>query len=345
MTIQNIAGSPLSSQQEHLWRLRQLDDADHYRAQSAILLEGALDKEALRRSFESVVARHEILRTTFVHPDELVVPLQVVTDSAAPAWREISARRESIDDLLEEEWRQADGALRVCLVELDSNEHVLIATLPALCADERSLSVIYEELIDCYTSSAVDHPKEILQYADYAAWQNELLAEDNQRISGDISGVSLPFEGHTTDTRARVSFSFDGDETKLIDDIARRYQVPPSAVLLACWQMLVWRLTGEADVVVGCEFEGRNFSELEGAVGLFARYLPIRAELNGRTRFSEQVTRLQHVVQEAKERQQYFTFDVATLLTYSYVFSFHEMPPPRAAADLNFSIIQQRALF
>ena len=345
MTMQNIAGSPLSSQQEHLWRLTQLDDTHHYRAQSAILLEGALDKEALQRSVEAVVARHEILRTAFVHPDELVVPLQVVTDSSALSWREISAGRESIDDLLEEEWQQADDALRVCLVELDANEHVLISTLPALCADERSLSVIYEELIDCYASSTVDHPQEILQYADYAAWQNELLAEDNQRISGDVSGVSLPFEGHTTDSRTRFSFSFGSEETKLIDDVARRYEVSPSVVLLACWQTLLWRLTGETDVVVGCEFDGRNFSELEGAVGLFARYLPIRAELNGRTRFSEQLTRLQDVVQKTNEHQQYFTFDLATLPTYSYGFSFHELPPPRAAADVNFSVIKQRASF
>jgi amino acid adenylation domain-containing protein len=343
--IQSIAGSPLSSQQEHLWRLTQLDDTYHSRAQSAILIEGALDKAALQHAVENIVARHEILRTAFVHPDELVVPLQVVTDSSAPAWGEISARRESIDDLLEEEWRQADEALRVCLVELDANEHVLIATLPALCADERSLSIIYEELIDSYASSTVDHPREILQYADYAAWQNELPAEDVQLISGDISGVSLPFEGHTSDSRTKFSFSFDSDETKLIDDLARRLEVSPSVVLLASWQTLLWRLTGEADVVVGREFDGRNFSELEGAVGLFARYLPIRAELEGRTRFSEQVTRLQHVVQETNERQQYFTFDAAMLPTWSYGFSFHELPPPHAAADVNFSVIQQRASF
>jgi amino acid adenylation domain-containing protein len=97
--------------------------------------------------------------------------------------------------------------------------------------------------------------------------------------------------------------------------------------------------------VVGCEFDGRNFSELEGAVGLFARYLPKRAELNGHTRFSEQLTRLQHVVQEANVGQQYFTFDEATLPTYSYGFSFYEMPPSRAAAGVNFSVLQQRALF
>lgn len=345
MTIQSIAGSPLSSQQEHLWRLTQLDDAHHSRAQSAILIEGALDKAALQRAVENIVARHEILRTAFVHPDELDVPLQVVTDSSAPAWREISARRESIDDLLEEEWRQADDALRVCLVELDANEHVLIVTLPALCADERSLSIIYEELIDCYASSTVDDRREILQYADYAAWQTELLAEDTQLISDDFSGVSLPFEGYTADSRTKFSFSFDADETNLIDDLARRLEVSPSVVLLACWQTLLWRLTADAAVVVGCEFDGRNFSELEGAVGLFARYLPIRAELNARTRFSEQVTRLQHVVQEANGRQQYFTFAGATLPTYFYGFSFHKLPALRAVAGVNFSVIQQRASF
>ena len=358
MTIQNIAGSPLSLQQEHLWRLMQLDDADHYRAQIAILLEGALDKEALRRSVENIVARHEILRTAFVHPDELAVPLQVVTDSAAPVWRETTAGAKSVDDLLEEELKEAGGAPRFCLVERDSSEHVLLANLTALCADQRSLSIIYDELIDCYAPSTVDQADQILQYADYAAWNNELLAEEEpgenssnisywrKRSQEDLSGVSLPFEGGATDEGREISVLFDSAESKLIDDVARRYEVSPSVVLLACWQTLLSRLTGESDVVVGCEFDGRNFSELESAVGLFARYLPIRAELNGRTVFHEHLTRLQYVVGEANERQQYFTFDAAaTLPTYSYVFAFDETPPARATAGISFSVIRQRALF
>lgn len=359
--MQNLAGSPLSSQQERLWRLMQPDDSKHYGAQIAMLLDGTLDKVALQRSLENVIRRHEILRTVFVQPGELDVPLQVVTDSSAPAWREASVRGADhfIDNLLEEEWKEAGDVLRICLVKLESTRHALIATLPALCADQRSLSIIYNELIDGYASSSLDQSGEILQYADYAAWQNELLAEDDQeenssniaywrkRSQESISGASLPFEGRAMDARmeSRVSFSFDSAESKLIDDVARRYEVSRSTVLLACWQTLLWRLTGESDVVVGSEFDGRNFSELESAAGLFARFLPIRVELNDRTRFSEHVTRLQRVVQEANERQQYFTFDATTLPTYSYVFAFNEMPPPRAAAGISFSVIDQRALF
>ncbi len=350
MTTQNIAGSPLSTQQEQLWRLRQLDGAGQYLAQSTILLKGALDKDKLRRLVENIVARHEILRTVFVHPDELVVPLQVVTDNSVPEWRETSAAGKSVDDLLAEEWQADTSALRMCLVELNSSENMLIATLPALCADQRSLSVIYDELIDSYASSAVDQAGEIIQYADYAAWQSELLAEDeywHKQSQEGLSGASLPFEGHATDERVeqRISLSFDSAESKLIDEIARRFEVSPSAVLLTCWQTLLWRLAGEAEVVVGCEFDGRNFSELADAVGLFARYLPTRDELSGHKRFSEQLTRVHHVVQEASERQQYFTFDKGTLPNYSYLFAFNETPPARDAAGLSFSVIRQRALF
>jgi len=307
------AGSPLSSQQERLWRLMQLDDAQHYCTQSAILLEGALDKDRLRRSVESIVGRHEILRTVLVHPGELVVPLQVVTDNFTPAWRETNIARKSIDDFLKEEWNETGDALRICLVELDPNKHVLIATLPALCADQRSLSIIHDELIDCYASSSLDQKGEILQYADYAAWQHELLAEDDQegnssntaywreRLQESISGANLPFENRALEVRTEppISFSFDSAETKLIDDVARRYEVSRSVVLLAYWQTLLWRLTGKSEVVVGGEFDGRNFSELEGAVGLLARFLPIRVDRNDRTRFSEHVTRLQQVVAPA----------------------------------------------
>jgi len=358
MTIQNIAGSPLSSQQERLWRLMQLDDAKHYRAQSAILLEGALDKDRLRRSVENIVWRHEILRTVFVRPDELVVPLQVVRDDFVPTWREINIARSSIEELLAEEWNETGDALRICLAELDPNKHVLIATLPALCADRCSLSIIYDELVDGYAAASLDQTGEILQYADYAAWQSELLAEDDgeensantaywrKRAQESISGASLPFERPAQDakTEPRVSIAFASAELRSIDDVARRYEVSRSMVFLACWQTLLWRLTGETEVVVGCEFDGRNFSELEDAVGLFARFLPVRVALNDRTRFNELVTRMQRLVHEADERQQYFTFDVATLPTYSGVFAFNEMPPPRAAAGINFSIGLQ-ALF
>ncbi|HET6978725.1 MAG TPA: amino acid adenylation domain-containing protein [Pyrinomonadaceae bacterium] len=358
--MQNLAGSPLSTQQERLWRLMLLDDSKLYRAQIAMLLDGALAKEALQRSLENVMQRHEILRTVFVQPDELAVPLQVVTDNTAPAWRETSVDGvdQVIDELLEEEWKEAGEVLRICLVKLASTRHALIVTLLSLCADRRSLSIIYNELIDAYASSSLDQPGEILQYADYAAWQHELLAEDDpeenssnlaywsKRSQQSIAGANLPFEA-AMDARAeaRVSVSFAGAELKLIDEAARRYEVSRSTVLLACWQTLLGRLTGDSDVVIGSEFDGRNFSELEGAAGLFARVLPIRVDLEDRTRFSEHVQRVQRMVQEFNERQQYFTFAAATLPTYSYVFAFNEIPLPRVAAGISFSVIDQRVLF
>jgi amino acid adenylation domain-containing protein len=378
----NFEGSPLSSQQERLWRLTQ-QDGSVYRAQLACSMKGALDVDALRRSLTSIVRRHEILRTLFFRPAQLDVALQAVTETFDPAWRETSdnaiaadeddfTRRRRLQDWLDEEWRQAaDGSeaplMRACLLKLSSEEHVLALTLPALCADSASLKLIYEELVGLYdtASSTGRLPGEVLQYADYAAWQSDMLAEEDEDGSGSsywrerlMPGASpsrLPLQRRAArdygGEQSSIALSLGGAELERVNEVARRYEVPPHFILLACWQMLLWRLTGEPEIMVGCEFDGRNFSELEGAVGLFARYLPMHTSFAGSLRFGEHLGRTQRAAQEAAERQQYFVMEKAAraadkateLPAFPFVFAFAEWPQPRAASGMSFSVVQQRA--
>ena len=378
--MRNFEGSPLSTQQERLWRLTQ-QDGPAYRAQLAVLMKGALDRDALRRSLADIIRRHEILRTLFFLPAQLDVPLQVVTETFDPAWREAraaadeddSARRGRIQDWLDEEWRQsADGTdvpvMRASLLELSLKEHVLALTLPALCADASSLKMIYAELVELYpsASSTVSLPDEPLQYADYAAWQSDLLAEEDEDEEGsgtaywrkrpplDASPSRIPFEHRTGSDDGEyksIGLPLGGAALERLKEVARRYEVPSQVFLLACWQTLLWRLTGEPEIVVGCEFDGRNFTELEGAVGLFARYMPVHAGFAGSLRFAEHLGRTQRAVHEAAERQDYFVMEKAAraadkaseLPAFPFVFAFEERPEPRDAASVSFSVVQQRA--
>jgi amino acid adenylation domain-containing protein len=382
--MSSFEGSPLSPQQERLWRLTQQDGGGLYRAQLAVALKGALDKGALRRALAGVVGRHEILRTLFFRPAQLDVPLQAVAQTYEPLWRETSAaaaaagnaRRDLLRDWLDEAWaRAADGAdapaLRADLLELSPSEHALALTLPALCADEASLAVIYEELVSLYDPASANAlpADEPLQYADYAAWQSELLAEDDGDEEGSgraywrgqpppgAAAARLPFErGAGTDggvgEQGGVALPLGAAEAESVRGLARRYGASVRVALLACWQTFLWRLSGgESDIVVGCEFDGRNFGELEGAVGLFARYLPARAGFAGRLRFGEHLAGAQRAAQEATERQHYFVMDESARTTaqagelpaFPFVFAFGERPGPRAAAGVNFSVIRQRA--
>ena len=218
MQTQVLEGFRLSPQQRFLWSGQQESSA--YHAACAILLEGELDKNALRGAIRSIVNRHEILRTGFRRLPGMEIPIQVVSIEDEYSWREVDlshcrgGKRVRVCKLFEEEKARRlnveDAAmLRASLLILSPREHVLIINLPSLCADAWTLKKLVQEISAFYGECAHDPGEydEPIRYAHFSEWQNEMVeAADREEVaSGDLSddliafaSVRLPFENRAT---------------------------------------------------------------------------------------------------------------------------------------------------
>ena len=304
MPQQSIEGFRLSLQQQRVWLLQQKDQNAAYRAQSVVRLDGLVERERLTAALNEVVQRHEILRTGFPGIAGAVLPLQVVDTDGAPlifyydlteldaAVQKsevdalvVAARRTSLD------WEQ-NRPLRSDLIRLSDRRHILILSLPALCADSVSLENLISELSRAYDSHlepAADGP---VQYIDYAEWQHDLLVsketeeERNRRHSNeilDLLDLALPLENcvdaNHSFAPATISTLASPELLPEIEAFIRAQNVTLPVFLLACWQILLWRLTTQPEILVGNAYDGRTYDALEQSLGLFATYIPLRFKL------------------------------------------------------------------
>jgi NRPS condensation-like uncharacterized protein len=192
MRMDVIEGFRLSPQQRHLWSLQQAGNELPYRAQCAVLIEGSLDLEVLKAVLRDVADQYEILRTTFRCPHGTDIPLQVVNKESVPAIEEydLSAwntlRQETeVAALFAEAGRVpfdlANGpVLRISLLTLAADRHMLLVNMPSLCADAASLRILMREIGSRYSAvvRCQEPSSEPPQYADLAEWENDLLESE-----------------------------------------------------------------------------------------------------------------------------------------------------------------------
>lgn len=371
-----VEGFRLSRQQERLWLLQR--DTPAYRSQCAILIEGSLDEAALREALRRVIDRHEILRTAFHCPNGLELPLQILTDSGSPSWQlsDISncttqEQEAGIDEIFDEEGQHSfdfeqDRLLRLHLIVLSSRRYMLVVTLPSLCADKKTITSFVDEISRCYAPLVQDEDSDgPQQYADFSEWENELLEDQDAEAGKEFwrqqdyaAGftTSLPFEFRSlTESKFKpecIKSTIGADVTGLIGSVARKYETSAANVLLACWQTLMWRLTGISEITVGNLCDGRKNDELDGAFGLFAKFLPIRCSFKEGTPFSAIIQGITQTTQTAEDWQEYFTWErnagaarSGAEPAFSIAFEYEEPHPTSCAADVTFSIYKQYVCF
>ncbi|HEX8686605.1 MAG TPA: condensation domain-containing protein, partial [Pyrinomonadaceae bacterium] len=300
---------PLSYQQRRLWFLNQLEPDDpSYNMAGALRLKGRLDAEALERSFNQVVARHEVLRTAFVEVDG--EPVQVVEPAlrlTLPAF-DLSAlpegpKRERLEALLREEAERPFDLmrcplLRLRLLRLDEDEHVLQLTMHHIISDGWSLGVLVREvglLYDAYSRGvAAALPALPVQYADYALWQRERLegGELERQLAyweGRLAGVPEALELPTDRPRrpgserrgGAVAFALPAALTSALKAAARGEGATLFMALLAGFEALLYRHSGQESFAVGTPVAGRGREELKGLIGFFVNTLALPADVSG----------------------------------------------------------------
>jgi len=373
---ENVESFRLSPQQTRLWLLQQRGTA--FRGQCAVLVEGPLDFEALKGALLRVVERYEIFRTTFQRSPGLKVATQVIADAAPPAWQTADMsgsgperQRELVEEFFEEEGGRGfdferGPLLRPSLLKLAPERHVLIVGLPALCADATTLQNLVAEVASFYVSGgAAPAPSdEPLQYADFSAWQHELL-EGAEAAAGKefwqrqdpstFSALTLPFESSPFDDSefepGRLAVELGGESLAALLSAAGRQEVRPADYLLACWQTLLWRVTEQPEIVVGHSCDGRKYEEVGRAMGLFARWLPVRCRFEAGYRFAEILEQVCGEMRAADEWQEYFTWEQKAggngreLAYFPAGFEYERWPEPLAADGLRLTHLRREVCF
>ncbi|HEX8149207.1 MAG TPA: amino acid adenylation domain-containing protein [Pyrinomonadaceae bacterium] len=370
MLKEEIEGYRLAPQQERICLLGGLDPATPYRAACALLLTGRLDRRALAAAVASAVARHEVLRTTFHRLDGMSLPVQVVGDDSAPDFEEVSlteheraAPAPAAERLLDSVRRlpfdfERGPLLRVRLAELAAERHLLVLSMPALCADREGMNNLVGELARAYAFGglAESEDEEALQYADLAEWQQELLeAEETaagreywRRRKGSAE-ASLCGEAEAVAWGAAPALMRGRLGRRLSAEVERaaRSRGETAAVFLqTCWLVLLWRLAGEAGLTVGAAHAGRGYEGLGGALGLFARHLPVGVTPRRGVTFDALLREVAAASAEAAKWQSFFTHGQAAASGGAeggehFGFEYAEAPTAREAAGLTFETLWQ----
>jgi amino acid adenylation domain-containing protein len=333
-TQQSIEGFRLSPQQERLWRAAGGQDAPAWRARVSVEIAGDLDRKILGGALAAVIERHEILRTAFRTLPGLAMPLQMVTGSTAVELRD------TVDDPA---FDLAEPPLvRAALAPLGDGRHLLTLTMPPLLADAAGLENLVRELAAVYSAARGESgaDEEPMQYIDLSEWQHDLLASEEtregreywqKRAIGAIRPPALPFERATGE-------SFE----------PRSVPVPTRMpggreILLAAWAVLLARLTGESEIPVGVVFDGRKLDELAGALGPFARLLPVRVRIGEETRFADLARSLQGILTEHAQWQEYFAEEPDGEAVLPFTFELRGAPAVHRAGGATFTVRERRA--
>ncbi|MCP3162991.1 non-ribosomal peptide synthase/polyketide synthase [Myxococcus qinghaiensis] len=319
---------PQSFAQQRLWFLDRLEpNSPLYNIPLAMRLTGALDVAALERSFHTLVRRHESLRTTFEQGDQGAVqhirpfepaPLPVVDLSGLPV---MAREREALRLGAEEGQRPFDlgtgPLLRVTLLKLDEQEHVLVLVLHHIVADGWSMGVLTKELEALYTRGDVALPELPVQYADYAVWQREWLKGEvleeqlswwRARLAGAPEVLEVPTDRPRPAVQgyrgASVAVKLSAELSEKLKRLSRAEGVTLYMTLLAGFQVLLARYSGQWDVVVGSPVSGRTTKEVEGLIGFFVNTLVVRTEASAELTFREMLRRVRDAVLGALTHQE-----------------------------------------
>jgi amino acid adenylation domain-containing protein/non-ribosomal peptide synthase protein (TIGR01720 family)/FkbM family methyltransferase len=371
--MQSVEGFRLSPQQKRLWQL-QADGSAAYRAQGVVLIDGPLQPAALAAALQQVVDQHEILRTSFHCLPGTELPVQVIAEQAAAIYHsydlsdrapdEQTAQLTALLDQLGEQHRdlEASTLLRSALATLGPDRHALLLSLPALCADAATMRNLARAIGQAYVeqqSGAADE-QELTQYADVAELFNELLESEDTAVgraywsARDLSALpaqALPFERAVS----RASFAPQRLRLDLAPELAAQLatcaqsaDVSVEICALACWQIMLARLTGEPALVVGATYDGRTYEGLDEALGLFARYAPVSARLADDASFAALLQQTARASQDVAEFQEYFAWELlsgklaADQRFFPFCFDFTSAPATFDAGDVRFSLAQQQ---
>ncbi|MFY2561145.1 amino acid adenylation domain-containing protein [Corallococcus terminator] len=322
---------PASFSQRRLWFMQQLHPSSvSYNTPFAIGLEGRVDVSALERSLQALAQRHESLRTTFTEvqgePVQVIQAFQplslwVVDLRDLPEAEQQRRRQETLDAQARTPFDLERGPLlRQAIIHLTEDRHVLLLTLHHIVSDGWSMGVMLQELGTLYASFKDGNESPLgalpLQYADFALWQRQWLqgaplekglAYWKEQLGSARGALELPTDRPRAAARLHPSAIerawLSAPLVAQLQALSRKEGVTLFMTLLAAWQTLLRRYSGQEDISVGTPIANRNRAELEGLIGFFVNSLVMRADLSGAPTFRELLGRVREVALGAYAHQ------------------------------------------
>ncbi|MGV0104215.1 non-ribosomal peptide synthetase [Nostoc sp. DSM 114160] len=314
---------PLSFGQERLWFIDQLvPNHAFYNVPEAFRLRGVLNATILEQSLNEIINRHEVLRTTYsslngqpiqvIHSTFPIKLLVVNLQGLSPDEQESQVRQFILEEA-QRPFNLVQGPLlRTTLLQLSSQEHIFLLNLHHILCDDWSLSVLFEELSALYQAFCTGNPSPLpdlaIQYADFAAWQRQSLQGEildnklaywQQHLSGSLPILELPTDYprplEPTYQGARQSVVIPKSLTDALNVLSRQESTTLFMTLLAAFQTLLFRYTGQEDILVGAPISDRHRSELEGLIGFLLNTLVLRTNLSDSPSFRQLLGRVREV--------------------------------------------------
>ena len=299
---------PLSFAQQRLWFLAQMEGGSAaYHIPMALRLSGQLDRDALQCALHRIVARHEALRTRF-HGAEAALSQRIAANDVGFVLQQHDLRDRSDIELAQAQYLDKEAAqpfnlqhgplIRGCLLQLGDTEHVLAITMHHIVSDGWSMAVFAEELSALYRAYANGEddplPPLAVQYADYALWQREslsgaLLQREStywqHALAGAPALLALPTDrprpAQQSYSGDRVPLTLDATLTRQLKVLGQRHGVTLYMMVLAAWSVVLSRLSGQDDVVIGTPNAHRMQAEIEPLIGFFVNTQAMRVEVTG----------------------------------------------------------------
>ena len=307
---------PLSFDQQRLWFIDQLEGGSRqYNVSNVLKLTGRLDKSALQRSFDVIVQRHEVLRTTYERGAD--GPVQVVHEvrpvnmdemdlsTLAPEQREVDLDR-IIGQVANRTFDlRSDDMLRLTLVTLAPDQHALITSMHHIVSDAWSLGVMTKEFTALYDAFRRGQPDPLpplaLQYGDFACWQRNAFTRELQagqlqywrdRLRAAPGVHALPTDRPRTPRQTFVGSSYDlriddPDVLRLLNEMSTRTGATLFMILLSAWSLVLARWSNRRNIVIGTPIAGRAHEQLEPLIGIFLNSLALQLEVCLESTFEE----------------------------------------------------------
>ena len=362
MQSQVLEGYRLSPQQKRLWLLGARPP--HTGLTCSILIEGPLDPALLGRALDRLVARHEILRTSFERLPGMHLPMQVIADTHRGHAALINLKPMDEAELEQAEARQREatatvsgGLERTLLVRRGVDKHELVLTLSRLCADVWSVENIVADLAALYGAGEGDAAPldDAIQYTQLSEWQNELLDsseeedEEGRRYWEGQRGSlpdppTLPWESSppTPGPARSLSLELGREELAPLRALAAVQGATLEEVLLAGWLTLLGRLTPGATPRVEAYCDGRKYDEMRGGVGPYATYLPLACPPEAGFGFRDLLRRVSDSLRAARRRQEYYSEGLAGggAAGRGVGFAFGRWPAEASSGGLRLSVVE-----
>jgi len=316
---------PASFTQTRFWFLNQLEpDSPVYNMPKALKFSQELKIENIKQALNQIITRHETLRTTFRSENGELK--QIIAENWSLELPIINLTEEDnfeklATEIIEKPFNLAqDLMLRATLFRLANNEYILLLVNHHIISDGWSSKIIIKELLTCYETlekrTTNTLPELPIQYGDFARWQKKQFEQRlykkqleywKEKLSGQLPILNLPtdkkrplipsYQGKS------ISFLLNNEIQKKLKQISQQEKVTLSMLLLAAFQVLLYRYTGQEDIIIGSPIAGRKKLETENLIGCFLNTLALRNQLNSNLSFRQFLQQVKQVSLEAYENQ------------------------------------------